>query len=189
MSRALRKPPPRRLTRMEAEAGEKPFDDPDWLFEPAFPGRRVLARVEGEQVRLLAGAEDLAGGCRRSPRPWLPCARARRCWTAWWWRWTRGPSSEEALALELAQGGAGAVLYLFDLLYAEDWDLRGLPCGSARRPARLLPDSGASRSSSRWPSADWPWRALPASRVCRPSWPSGGQRIPGGAAKDWLRIR
>ena len=60
MSRALQKPLPRRVTRMEAAAGEKPFDDPDWLFEPAFPGRRVLARVEDTRVSLQAGAEDLA---------------------------------------------------------------------------------------------------------------------------------
>jgi len=35
--------------------GKRAFDDPDWLFEPAFPGRRVLARVEDTQINLQAG--------------------------------------------------------------------------------------------------------------------------------------
>lgn len=60
MARAVKKPLPRSIARMEASAGSRPFNDLDWLFEPAFAGRRVLARVQGAQVTLRARSEDLS---------------------------------------------------------------------------------------------------------------------------------
>jgi DNA ligase D-like protein (predicted ligase) len=33
---------------------DKPFDDPQWLFEPKYDGLRVLARMEGGKVRLIS---------------------------------------------------------------------------------------------------------------------------------------
>jgi bifunctional non-homologous end joining protein LigD len=46
---------PARLTPMQATAGFAPFDDPDYLFEPWWPGIRALAWVEdGRLVRLQA---------------------------------------------------------------------------------------------------------------------------------------
>jgi len=191
MSRALEKPLPRRVTRMEAEAGEKPFDDPDWLFEPAFPGRRVLARVEDTQVSLLGGAEELAEKLPAIAKA-LSAVRASRALLdgvvvavdA------QGQPSEEALARELEQGGAGTVLYLFDLLYAEDWDLRGLPLRERKAALRgLLPDSGRLQLID--PMAE---RGLVLARA------AGASGLPAimakraaspyraGASKDWLRI-
>jgi len=191
MSRALEKPLPRRVTRMEAEAGEKPFDDPDWLFEPAFPGRRVLARVEDTQVSLLDGAEDLAEKLPAIAKA-LCAVRASRALLdgvvvavdA------QGQPSEEALARELEQGGTGAVLSLFDLLYAEDWDLRGLPLRERKAALRgLLPESGRLQLID--PMAE---RGLALARA------AGASGLPAimakraaspyraGASKDWLRI-
>jgi bifunctional non-homologous end joining protein LigD len=203
MSRALEKPLPKRLTRMEAEAGEKPFDDPDWLFEPSFPGRRVLVRVEETQVSLLDGAEELAEKLPAIAKA-LSAVRASRALLdgvvvavdA------QGRPSEEALARELEQGGAGAagtdgavaagsaVLYLFDLLYAEDWDLRGLPLRERKAALRgLLPDS--VRLQLIEPMAE---RGLALARA------AGASGLPAivakraaspyraGISRDWLRI-
>ena len=39
---------------MVAEPGGRPFDDPDYLFEPWWPGARVLVFIEGGAVRLQA---------------------------------------------------------------------------------------------------------------------------------------
>ena len=61
LGRAVQKPLPRSLPRMEASPGRQAFNDPDWLFEPAFVGTRVLARVEGDRVGLRSSSEDLAG--------------------------------------------------------------------------------------------------------------------------------
>jgi len=43
---------PKDLKPMKAEHGDKPFDHPDWLFEPKLDGIRVLAYVQGENVRI-----------------------------------------------------------------------------------------------------------------------------------------
>jgi bifunctional non-homologous end joining protein LigD len=191
MSRALRKPLPRRITRMEPEMGEKPFDDPGWLFEPAFPGRRVLARVEDAQVALLAGSEDLAGRLPAIAKA-LAAVRARTALldgivVA---LDSGGRPSEEALARDLEQGGAGAVLYLFDLLYAEDWDLRGLPLRERQAAlSGLLPDSGrlqlidpvAERGQALARAAGE--SHLPAILAKRADSPYRA-----GISKDWLRI-
>lgn len=46
---------PARITPMQASPGAGPFDDPDYLFEPWWPGVRALAWVEaGRLVRLRA---------------------------------------------------------------------------------------------------------------------------------------
>ena len=43
---------PRKLLPMLAETGDKPFRDPQWMWEPKLDGYRVLAFIEGDQVRL-----------------------------------------------------------------------------------------------------------------------------------------
>jgi bifunctional non-homologous end joining protein LigD len=45
---------PQRIRPMVATAGGRPFDDPDYLFEPWWPGSRVLVFVERGAVRLQA---------------------------------------------------------------------------------------------------------------------------------------
>jgi len=191
MSRALAKPPPQRLKRMEAEAGERPFDDPDWLFEPAFPGRRLLVRVEEDKVSLQAGGEDLAEKLPALARA-LAGLRAR---TALLDGVVVALDSEarpsgEALARELEQGGAGAVLYLFDLLYAEDWDLRGLPLRERKAALRgLLPDSGRLQLIA--PVAErGPLLARAAAASGLPAIVAKRAASPyrAGVSRDWLRI-
>jgi bifunctional non-homologous end joining protein LigD len=191
MSRAAQKPLPRRIMVMEAEQGEAPFDDPDWLFEPAFPGRRVLARVEDTQVSLQSGAEELAGRLPAIAKA-LAAMRAR---TALLDGVVvaldgEGRPSEQALARQLESGGTGAVLYLFDLLYAEDWDLRGLPLRERKAALRgLLPESGrlqliepvAERGRVLAQAAGA--SGLPAIVAKRAASPYRA-----GASKDWLRI-
>jgi bifunctional non-homologous end joining protein LigD len=44
---------------MEATAGDEPFDDPDFLFEPWWPGARAFAFVEAGHLRMqVAGLAD-----------------------------------------------------------------------------------------------------------------------------------
>ncbi len=144
MDRALRKPLPRSLARMEASAGGQPFNHPDWLFEPAFIGRRVLARVEESKVSLRSTSGDLAdrlpgivkalGSVRAETAVFDGIVVALD---------ERGNPSVPALAEEMESGGAKAVLYLFDVLYAEEWDLRRLALRERKAVLRaLLPESG-----------------------------------------------
>ncbi len=211
MSRALEKPLPKRVTRMEAEAGGKPFDDPDWLFEPAFPGRRVLARVEDTQVSLLHGAQDLAEKLPAIAKA-LASVRASRALLDGVVVAVdvQGRPSEEALERELGQAGAGeageagaaangapaaaaassTVLYLFDLLYAEEWDLRGLPLRERKAALRgLLPDS--ARLQLIEPMAE---RGLTLARAAAASGlpaivaKRALSAYRAGVSKEWLRI-
>lgn len=46
---------------MLPKPADSPFDDPDWLFEPSWDGRRALAHVEGSRLRLIdARGRDVA---------------------------------------------------------------------------------------------------------------------------------
>ena len=115
-----------------------------WLFEPAFVGTRVLARVEGDRVGLRSSSEDLAGRLPGIVKA-LAVVRAE---TAVFDGIVvaldeHGKPSEAALAAELESGGSKAVLYLFDVLYAEEWDLRKLALRERKAVLRaLLPESG-----------------------------------------------
>jgi bifunctional non-homologous end joining protein LigD len=44
---------PRDLRPMLARTADKPFDDPDWLFQPSWDGLRALAHLEGGRLRLV----------------------------------------------------------------------------------------------------------------------------------------
>jgi bifunctional non-homologous end joining protein LigD len=46
---------PARIRLMQPTVGEGPFDDPDYFFEPWWPGSRAILYLEGPEVRLQAG--------------------------------------------------------------------------------------------------------------------------------------
>jgi bifunctional non-homologous end joining protein LigD len=124
MSRAVQRPPLGRIARMEASPWPLPFDDPDWLFEPALAGKRVRASIDGPSVSIRAGAEDLA--------PELPAVVA-----------DLGKIRAERLLFDgvVVTGESAPVLYVFDVLYAEEWDLRQLALRERKAVLRsLLPD-------------------------------------------------
>jgi bifunctional non-homologous end joining protein LigD len=144
LGRAQQKPLPRSIARMETSPGRSPFNDPDWLFEPALIGRRVLVRVTEGAISLRAGSQELAdrlpavvkalGGVRAVTAVFDGIVVALD---------QEGRPSEAALAAELEAGGGKAVLYLFDVLYAEEWDLRKAALRERKAVLRaLLPDSG-----------------------------------------------
>ena len=139
MRRAQHKPAPRSIARMEAGDATAAFDDPAWLFEPVFVGRRVLAFVEETRVTLRSKEGDLAPRLPRVAAA-LSAVRAR---TALFDGIVvaldaKGNPSEEALEGSLGREGKGAALYLFDALYAEEWDLRRLPLKERKIVLRSL---------------------------------------------------
>ncbi len=143
LGRAVRRPLPRSVARMEPLPADLPFSGPDWLFEPALIGARVLARVEGSTVSLRGDGGDL--GARL---PGLVSAMSTiRAETALLDGVVvaldgEGRPSKAALEKELGSGGAGAVLYLFDVLYSEEWDLRPLALRERKAVLRaMIPES------------------------------------------------
>ncbi len=114
------------------------------MFEPSLTERRVLAAIHGANVSLCCEAEDLAPlppqivadlASVRAQTPLLDAVVVAND--------ERGRPSQQAQALEraLAGGRTGALLYVSDILYAEKWDLRGLPLRERKAALRsLLPD-------------------------------------------------
>ncbi|WDT72736.1 MAG: hypothetical protein MPW17_07840 [Candidatus Manganitrophus sp.] len=64
-------PIPSPFVPMRAALGEKPFVDPDWVFEEKWDGVRALARMvrEGESIRIDLW-EEISPGSIRSIRRW-----------------------------------------------------------------------------------------------------------------------
>ncbi len=59
---AAKRPMPIKITPMLATPVEKPFDDPEWLFEIKWDGYRAVAFVENGKVRLVSrNQNDLTG--------------------------------------------------------------------------------------------------------------------------------
>ena len=52
MAGAVQKPMPATIHPMLAAAIEKPFDNPDWLFEIKWDGYRAIAFIDDGRVRL-----------------------------------------------------------------------------------------------------------------------------------------
>ena len=124
MSRAAQRPALGRIARMEASPWPQAFDDPDWLFEPALEGTRVLVSVRGSAISIRAGTEDLA--------PELPSVVT-----------ALGKIRADTLLFDatVVTGGAAPCLYVFDVLYAEEWDLRQLALRERKAVLRsLVPD-------------------------------------------------
>jgi bifunctional non-homologous end joining protein LigD len=135
---------PKGLKPMQASSTDKPFDDPDWVFEPKLDGIRVLVYLRGEEVRLESrNGIDLS---KQFPAITLNLKE----------QLTRGMVLDgEIVAFENGVHTFGSmlkrlhlqdagmlnqmdstipcVLYAFDLLHFEGIDLRALPLAERRR--------------------------------------------------------
>jgi len=132
LSAARLAPLPARRAWMECGGSSEPFGDPGWVFEARFEGRRVLARKQGDQVRLL--------GLERAPPAILADLTQLRAEEALLDGVLVATDkhqrpSRTRLEERLAGDGTGVVLYAFDLLHFEDFDLR--PMATLERKAAL----------------------------------------------------
>jgi len=126
---ARRGPLPRMLSPMLPSVAERPFSNPNWLFEPKLDGYRVIATLEQGEVR-LASRRGL--DCS-AEYPWLVDALRQQ-------PYPDAIFDGEVVALDdaghpsfqLLQNRAGEprphlVYYVFDLLYRDGYDLRAVP--------------------------------------------------------------
>jgi len=136
---AIRNPMPRAISPMLATAVDKPFDNPDWLFEIKWDGYRAVAFIDAGRVRLVSrNQNDLS--LQFPELAALPqFVKARRAIV-----------DGEIVALDeegrpsfslmqqrtgfrpgkprtSRRDGAPVVYYAFDLLYLDDYDLRRVP--------------------------------------------------------------
>jgi len=138
-------PMPRKLEPMLAEIGAAPFNRPDWMWEPKLDGYRVLAFVDGKEVKLrsrrgldlgptfpgltaelgqqAAGRMILDGeivAFDASGRPSFHALQNRA-------------QAKTAAEIKAAERDVPVVLYCFDLPYFAGVDLRQAPYRDRRR--------------------------------------------------------
>jgi bifunctional non-homologous end joining protein LigD len=138
-------PMPAKLEPMLAEIGSAPFNHPDWMWEPKLDGYRVIASLDGKEVRLRSRrgldlaesfprlAEELgqqaAGGMildgeivafDPSGRPSFNALQNR-------------VQAKTATELKAAEQNVPVVYYCFDLPYFAGVDLRKSPYRDRRR--------------------------------------------------------
>ena len=143
---------------MLAETGERPFTDPEWLFELKYDGYRVLAEREGGDARLRyrRGSDatslypDVARALRALPFGDLVLdgelvvldEESRPSFQ----RLQRRAQQRRTIDIQRATLELPATLYVFDLLAFEGFDVRPLPLVERKRLVRqLLPAAGPIR--------------------------------------------
>ncbi len=132
-----------RSVRPMLHGGEaEPFSDPAWLFELEFAGRRVFAEKRGDDVKLR--------GMRRRLPDVERGLRGARAENALFDGVLVALDEQERPSLELLEQRLartpveGVHLYLFDLLYFDVFDLRGLPLVDRKGALRsVLPEDPA----------------------------------------------
>jgi bifunctional non-homologous end joining protein LigD len=127
VSGARHAPLPRALAPMLPSVAERPFSNPNWLFEPKLDGYRVIATVEDGEVRL----SSRRGLDCSSEYPWLVEALRRQPYRDAIFDGEivalddQGRPSFQALQNRASEPKPIMRYYAFDLLYRAGYDLRG----------------------------------------------------------------
>ena len=147
------RPFPTRWKAMQPATNAEAFTDPEWVFELGFRGVRGLIRVDGDDLhfactdsRWQAEAKRVAVRRRLLPEVLereLRRVRAKRAvfdGVLVALDETQRPSAEaiEHYLLGNSEDGGLLQLYLFDLLYFDEWDLRPFPLVERKRALRSL---------------------------------------------------
>src|SRR5207253_8774576 len=125
---ARKGPMPRGLSPMLPSLADRPFSNPNWLFEPKLDGYRVIATVEGNDVR-LASRRGL--DCT-SDYPWPVEALRQQPYRVATLDGEivaldeHGRSSFQLLQNRASEPRPFLLYYAFDLLYRDGYDLRGV---------------------------------------------------------------
>lgn len=142
---------PSKLTPMKAEHGEKPFDHPDWIFEPKLDGIRVIAYVDGPDVRIITrNGNDQTSQFPEIARH-LREQRTRAVFDGEIVAFEDGKPGFTAMmkrfhlkgeaSLEAADRQWPCIFFAFDILHFQGENLRGLPTVERKRRLRagLMP--------------------------------------------------
>jgi len=120
---------PRQISPMLPSLTERAFSNPNWLFEPKLDGYRVIATVEGRDVRL----SSRRGLDCSNEYPWLVAALQRQPYREVIFDGEivavdeNGRPSFQLLQNRLSEPKPTLLYYAFDVLYRDGFDLRGVP--------------------------------------------------------------
>jgi len=135
-------PMPHEISPMLATSVKEPFDDPDWLFEIKLDGYRCVAEVERGKVRLYSrnnvsfnrSFAEIARAMQSVPRDAVFDGEIVVLDD-------QGRSYFQLLQNYQRSGQGSVCFFLFDLLYLDGKDLRGLPLVDRKELLRdLLPE-------------------------------------------------
>ena len=184
-------PAPARADAMKAVLTDARFSDPDWIFERKLDGIRCVAIRSGSDVRLMSRNDLALNG--RYPEIANALA-AERC--------TRFAVDGEVVAFDggqtsfarLAERGRRRVavfLYVFDLVWLDGHDVRGLPLRARKRLLRraLTFEDGVRLTPYRNEAGE----ALYA-EACRKGWEGviakrADSPYRATRSKDWLKFK
>lgn len=184
-------PFPRSRKLMTAASTRDAFNDPEWLFEMEFVGRRVLAFKRDGDVKLVG--EDVPSEVPGEMKTAFQALRADHAVLDGVLVVVDGtgrPSKERLLKRLRGRSDDPLQLYVFDLLYWEGFDLRAVPLIDRKAVlARTLPSRGPLLFVDHVPGTG---EAVAA--ACAAGGVSGvvAKRADGtyraGASKDWVHI-
>ena len=136
---APKRPVPKRVKPMLATLVDKPFDDPDWIFEVKWDGYRAIAILNGSQVSLLSRNE------KSFDEKFYPVYDILVKWNK---RIVldgeiivideNGHSNFGALQNWRSEADGELVFYIFDILWMDGHDLRGIPLTDRREILKSL---------------------------------------------------
>ena len=185
--------PPRGSDAMKAMLSREAFSDPHWIFERKLDGIRCVATRDGEQVQLRS-RNDLSLNGRY---PEIARALAGRRQPA-----RRFTVDGEVVAFEgsqtsfarLTRRGRDAVAvfyYVFDLLWLDGCDVRGLPL---RARKRLLRDTLTFGDAVRWTQHRNEKGEELFAEACRKGWEGliakrADSPYSGARSRDWLKFK
>jgi bifunctional non-homologous end joining protein LigD len=132
-------PIPKRVKPMLATLVDKPFDDPDWLFEVKWDGYRAIAILNGSKVSLLSRNE------KSFDKKFYPIYDGLV-------KWNQhavldgeivvvnenGVSNFGALQNWRSEADGELVYYIFDILWLDGYDLREIPLTDRREILKSL---------------------------------------------------
>lgn len=188
---AVEAPAPGHAELMKAVLVREGFSDPDWIFERKLDGIRCLATREHDQVRLLSRNDLDLGGRYPEVRDAVAGQEHRRF-----------AVDGEVVAFDgaqtsfarLAQRGREPVpvfFYIFDLVWADGYDVRALPL---RTRKRLLRAALAFRDPLRWTAHRNEEGEAMFSEACRKGWEGviakrADSPYRATRSRDWLKLK
>jgi bifunctional non-homologous end joining protein LigD len=184
-------PRPRTAGAMKAVLTDERFSDPDWIFERKLDGIRCIAIRSSGEVRLLS-RNDLSLGARY---PELADALAAEACDAFAVDGEvvafEGSRTSFARLAQRAQRHVAVFLYVFDVVWLEGHDVRGLPL---RTRKRLLRRALEFHDPVRWtPYRNRDGEALFA-EACRKGWEGliakrADSPYVTTRSRDWLKFK
>ena len=132
---------PQRLQPMLAVLTDAPFDDPDWVFESKWDGFRMVSSIAGGKVALFSRNGKIISDSYRSVAGALERIKHDAVLDGELVALDPNGRARFQLLQNALRSQASLRYYLFDLMFLDGADLRGLPLLERKeRLGRLLPN-------------------------------------------------